>query len=61
MLLSFFPTDPLKLIYEVFFHLAFLFFPLLSPIVDVCIFIDAGYKAQERPYQVSEKQLLSNM
>lgn len=60
MLLSFFPTDPLQLIDEVFFHIAFLFLPLLSPIANVCIFIDVGYKGQQRSYQVSEKQLLSN-
>jgi len=50
MLISFFPTGPLKLIYEVFFHLASLFFPLLSTAVGASVFIDAEYKAQGRPY-----------
>lgn len=60
MLLSFFPTDPLQLIYEVFFHIASLFLPLLFPTIDICIFINVGYKGQEKSYEVSEKQLLSN-
>lgn len=60
LLTSFFPTDLLRGIYEVFFHVAFLFFHLLSLIVDACIFIGVGYKTQERSYQVIEKKLLSN-
>lgn len=47
LLTSFFPTDLLRGIYEVFFHVAFLFFHLLSLIVDVCIFIGVGYKARK--------------
>lgn len=60
LLTSFLPTDLLRGIYEVFFHVAFLSFHLLSLIVDACIFIGVSYRTQERPYQVSEKQLLSN-